>query len=186
ESPITNLFKKVSLLSFVVKAAIVALKKFPMFNASIDHEKEIIILKKYYNIGIAVETERGLIVPVLKDADRIGLTQITANIADLAKRARESSINVNELSGSTFTVTNIGFIGGKTAVPIINYPDVAILAMNKVEEKPIVKDSKIIIQTMLPLTLVFDHRIIDGADAAHFMNEITRLLSKPNELFLEM
>ncbi|MBF0314484.1 MAG: 2-oxo acid dehydrogenase subunit E2 [Oligoflexia bacterium] len=178
--------KSVSVLSFIIKASLVALKKFPSFNASIDAKSEELILKKYYNIGIAVNTERGLIVPVLKGADHLSLLQISKGIAELAAHARAADLNLATLQGSSFTITNIGAIGGSYAVPLLNYPDVAILALGKAQEKVVVREGAMVIRTILPLTLTFDHRVVDGADAAHFMSEVVKLLSDPHKLFWEM
>jgi pyruvate dehydrogenase E2 component (dihydrolipoamide acetyltransferase) len=174
-----------NLLPFIVKAVTAGLRAAPVFNASLDPFNEEIVYKQYYNLGIAVDTGRGLVVPVVRDTDRKSIMTISAEIEDLAVRAREGKIDVNELRGGTFTITNVGPLGGTALIPTINYPEVAILGMGRVQEKPVVRDGEIVIRKMLPLTLAFDHRIADGADAARFVSELVRQLSDPNLLLLE-
>jgi pyruvate dehydrogenase E2 component (dihydrolipoamide acetyltransferase) len=174
-----------TLLAFVVKAVTAGLKTTPAFNASLDPFNEEIIYKKYFNIGIAADTGRGLMVPVIKDTDRKSIVQISDEITDVATRAREGKVEVDELQGGNFTITNVGPLGGTALIPTINYPEVAILGMGKVQEKPVVRDGEIVIRKILPLTLAFDHRIADGADAARFVSEMVRQLSDPNLLLLE-
>jgi len=173
------------LLSFVLKAVTSGLKAAPSFNASLDPFREEIVFKKYYNIGIAVDTGKGLVVPVIRDTDRKSIIQISAGIEEVAGRAREGQLDVSELRGGTFTITNVGPLGGTALIPTINYPEVAILGMGRVQEKPVVRDGQIVIRKILPLTLAFDHRIADGADAARFVSELARQLSDPNLLLLE-
>jgi pyruvate dehydrogenase E2 component (dihydrolipoamide acetyltransferase) len=175
----------VTLLAFVIKAVTAGLRATPAFNASLDPFKDEIIYKKYYNIGIAVDTGRGLVVPVIRDTDRKSIVAISAAVEDLAKRAREGTVEVSELQGGTFTITNVGPIGGTALIPAVNYPEVAILGMGRVQEKPVVRDGQVVIRKMLPLTLSFDHRVADGADAARFVSEMVRELSDPNLLLLE-
>lgn len=174
-----------TLLAFVIKAVTAGLRATPAFNASLDPFKEEVIYKNYYNIGIAVDTGKGLVVPVIHDTDRKSIIEISAAIEDLARRARETSIEVSELQGGTFTITNVGPLGGTALIPAINYPEVAILGMGKVQEKVVVRDGEIVVRKMLPLTLSFDHRVADGADAARFVSEMVRELSDPNLLLLE-
>jgi pyruvate dehydrogenase E2 component (dihydrolipoamide acetyltransferase) len=174
-----------TLLAFVIKAVTAGLKAAPSFNASLDPFKEEIIYKKYYNIGIAVDTGRGLIVPVIKETDRKSIIQISEDVERKAIAAREGSIAVDDLQGGTFTITNIGPLGGTALLATINYPEVAILAMGAVQEKPVARDGQVVIRRMLPVTLSFDHRIADGADAARFVSELVRHLSDPNLLLLE-
>ncbi len=176
---------KLTLLPFVTKAVTAGLRAAPSFNASLDPFREEVIYKKYYNIGIAVDTGRGLVVPIVRDTDRKSIVQISADIEDVATRAREGALNVEEMRGGTFTITNVGPLGGTALIPTINYPEVAILGMGKVQEKPVVRDGEIVIRKILPLTLSFDHRIADGADAARFVTELIRQLSDPNLLLLE-
>ena len=174
-----------TMLAFVVKAVTAGLKAAPAFNASLDPFREEIVYKKYYNIGIAVDTGKGLVVPVIRDTDRKSIVQIAADIEDVANRAREGKLEVADLRGGTFTITNVGPLGGTALIPTINYPEVAILGMGRHQPKPVVIDNEIKIRNMLPLTLAFDHRIADGADAARFVSELARQLSDPNLLLLE-
>ncbi len=176
---------KMTLLSFVIKAVTAGLKASPAFNASLDPFGEEIIYKKYYNIGVAVDTERGLVVPVIRDTDRKSILQISAEIEEAAAKAREGTLSVEDLRGGTFTITNIGSLGGTGMIPTINYPEVAILGMSRVQEKPVVVDGEIAVRKMLPLTLAFDHRVADGADAARFVSGIVRRLPDPNALLIE-
>lgn len=176
---------KLSLLPFVVAAAGAALKKFPMFNASLDPFREEIIFKKFYNIGIAVDSGKGLMVPVIKDAGNKSILKIAQEIESLALKARAGAVDVADLRGGTFTITNVGPLGGKGLIPTINYPEVAILGMGRAEQRPVVRDGQIVVRTILPLTLAFDHRIADGADAARFMNDLIRRLSEPLNWLLE-
>ena len=174
-----------TLLSFVIKAVTAGLEATPAFNASLDPFQEQIIYKKYYNVGVAVDTGRGLVVPVIRDADRKSILRISTEIEELAAKAREGTLSVEELRGGTFTITNVGPLGGTALIPTINYPEVAILGMGRVQEKPVVVNGEIVIRKILPLTLAFDHRIADGADAARFVSEMVRQLSDPNLLLLE-
>ncbi len=174
-----------TLLSFVIKAITAGLRAAPSFNASLDPFKEEIVYKKYYNIGFAADTGRGLVVPVIKNTDRKSIREISSEIAEKAGLAREGKLAAEDMRGGTFTITNVGPLGGTAMLPTINYPEVAILGMGKVQEKPVVRDGEIVIRKILPLTLAFDHRIADGADAARFVGELIRQLSDPNLLLLE-
>jgi pyruvate dehydrogenase E2 component (dihydrolipoamide acetyltransferase) len=176
---------RLTLLAFVVKAVTAGLRAAPAFNASLDPFREEIVYKRYYNIGIAADTGRGLVVPVIRNTDRKSIMQIAADIERLAGEAREGNIASEELRGGTFTITNVGPLGGTALIPAINYPEVAILGMGRVQEKPVVRDGEIVIRKILPLTLAFDHRVADGADAARFVAELARQLSDPNLLLLE-
>jgi pyruvate dehydrogenase E2 component (dihydrolipoamide acetyltransferase) len=167
---------KLTLLGFVIKAVVSALKDWPMFNASVDLASNEIVHKRYYHIGFAADTPRGLVVPVIRDADRKSLSAIGNSIRDLAHKAREGDITIEELSRGTFTITNVGAIGGTHVFPIINTPESAILGLGRVEKKPVVRDGAIVIRDMLPVTLCFDHRVADGAQAAAFVNTLRRLL----------
>ena len=171
---------KLTLLAFVIKAITAGLKAAPAFNASLDPFREEIIYKKYYNIGFAADTGRGLVVPVIKGTDRKSIRDISAEIAEKAGQAREGTLPAEDMRGGTFTITNVGPLGGTAMLPTINYPEVAILAMGKVHEKPVVRDGEIVIRKMLPLTLAFDHRVADGADAARFVTGIVRLAVSRN------
>jgi pyruvate dehydrogenase E2 component (dihydrolipoamide acetyltransferase) len=174
-----------TLLAFVVKAAAAGLRAAPAFNASIDFFNEEIVYKKYYNIGVAVDTGKGLVVPVVKQADCKSILQISEDITRLSGAARDGKLEVADLKGGTFSITNVGPLGGTALVPAINYPESAILGMGKVQQKPVVRDGQIVIRNLLPLALSFDHRIADGADAARFVSEMIRHLSDPNLLLLE-
>jgi len=176
---------RLTLLAFVIKAAAAGLRAAPAFNASVDPFKEEIVYKKYYNIGFAADTGRGLVVPVVKDADRKSIMEIAREIEELTGAAREGTLDVAHMRGGTFTITNVGPLGGTALLPTINYPEVAILGMGKVQQKPVVRDGEIVIRDVLPLTLAFDHRVADGADAARFVSELVRHLSDPNLLLLE-
>jgi len=174
-----------TLLSFVMKAVTAGLKEAPAFNASLDPFREEIIYKKYYNIGFAADTGRGLVVPVVRNAENKSIVQLADDVYDMATKARAGQLGAEYMRGGTFTITNIGPLGGTALMPTINYPEVAILAMGKVQKKPVVRDGEIVIRKMLPLTFAFDHRIADGADAARFVAELVRQLSDPNLLLLE-
>ena len=176
---------RLTLLAFVIKAVTAGLRATPAFNASLDPFNELIIYKKYYNIGVAVDTGHGLVVPVIRDTDRKSILQIASDIEEVAAKARDGSLSVAELRGGTFTITNVGPLGGTALIPTINYPEVGILGMGRARDKPVVVDGEIVIRKILPLTLAFDHRIADGADAARFVTEMVRQLSDPNLLLLE-
>ncbi len=157
-------------MPFFIRAAVNALKKHPYLNAACDEQNSEIILKKYYNIGIAVDTENGLMVPVLKGADKKDIFQIAKELQDLAEKARSRKINPMDLKGSTFTITNVGSTGsGEFFTPIINYPEAAILGIGLIKDQPAALNGKVVIRKVLYLSLTFDHRVIDGAEAARFM-----------------
>ncbi|MBO8173237.1 MAG: 2-oxo acid dehydrogenase subunit E2 [Bacillaceae bacterium] len=177
---------RLTYLPFVVKALIAALKKYPVLNASLDDEKDEIVYKKYYNIGIATDTENGLLVPVIFDADRKNIWTIADEIRDLAGRAREGKLQPHELKGSTISITNIGTAGGMFFTPVINYPEVAILGTGKITEKPVAKDGEVVIAPVMALSLSFDHRIIDGATAQYFLNDVKQFLENPKLLVMEV
>jgi pyruvate dehydrogenase E2 component (dihydrolipoamide acetyltransferase) len=177
-----------SLTVFVMKAVVAALKAHPRFNASLDVEREEIILKQYYHIGVAADTERGLIVPVVRDVDRKSITQLAVELNDLVARSRAGKIERDELIGGTFTITNIGILGGTGFTPIVNYPEVAILGMGRARLQPVVKGNlehcEVVPRLMLPLILGFDHRVVDGADAARFLGIVMDALVSPEELLM--
>ena len=172
-------------LPFIAKAVIVALKKLPEFNSELDEEKQELILKHFYNIGIATDTDRGLMVPVVKDLDKLSIVEIAKAIDEVTTKAKENKISINELRGGTFSITNYGSIGGHFGIPIINYPEAAILGLGRVVKKPIVRDDEIVIAKVLPLSLSYDHRTIDGASGSRFLNILKELLSDPEMLFLK-
>ncbi|TCS95946.1 dihydrolipoamide acetyltransferase family protein [Hazenella coriacea] len=177
---------KLTYLPFIMKAVIAALREFPVLNASIDDEKEEIVLKNYYHIGMAAATDQGLLVPVLKDADRKSIFEIAEEITDKAIRSREMKLDVSEMKGSTFTISNIGGYGSQYFTPVINYPEVAILGVGTLKEKPVVYEGEIAIRPQLFLSLSFDHRLIDGDVAARFMARVKQLIESPNLLMMEM
>jgi pyruvate dehydrogenase E2 component (dihydrolipoamide acetyltransferase) len=176
---------RLTLLAFVIKAAVAQLKSRPQFNASLDPHRQEIIYKQFYNVGFAADTDKGLVVPVVKDVDRKNIVQLSAEIERLATRAREGKLEVDDLRGGTFTVTNVGSLGGTGVIPTINYPEVAILGMGLAHDKPVVRDGQVVVRKMLPLTIAFDHRLIDGADAARWMTSLVRTLSDPYAWILE-
>lgn len=177
---------KLTYLPFIVKALVAALREYPTLNASLDEEKQEIVYKKYYNIGIATDTPAGLIVPVVADADRKSIWMIADEIRDLAVRGREGKLAPHEMRGSTMTITNIGSAGGMFFTPVINYPEVAILGTGRIAEKPVVRDGEIVAAPVLALSLSFDHRLIDGATAQQFLNYIKQLLGDPELLVMEV
>jgi len=174
-----------TLTSFLLKAAALALKEHPQFNASLDGAAGELILKRYYHLGVAVATERGLIVPVIRDVDRKPLVELQRELATLAQRVREGKATLDDLRGGTFTITNIGALGGTGAIPIINYPEAAILGVARAREEPVVLDGRIVPRTLLPISLTFDHRVADGADGARFAAAIVRRLERPEQLLLD-
>lgn len=174
---------KLTPLPFFIKATIACLKDFPIFNASYDAQKGELLYKKYYNIGIAVDTPEGLVVPVIKDADRKDILTLAREIRDLAKRARERTLKIEEMRGGSYTITNIGPVGGVFATPIINYPELAILGLHKIEDRPAVVNGEICIRKRMYLSTSFDHQLIDGADAARFMRTLAEMLAEPAYLF---
>jgi pyruvate dehydrogenase E2 component (dihydrolipoyllysine-residue acetyltransferase) len=174
-----------TLTSFLLKAAALALHEYPQFNASLDAGAGELILKRYCHLGIAVATDRGLIVPVIRDVDKKPVMELARELAALAARVREGKATLDDLRGGTFTVTNIGALGGTGAIPIINYPEVAILGVARGREEPVVRAGQIVPRTMLPITLTFDHRVADGADGARFAQAIIRRLEAPETLFVE-
>ncbi|KAB1192949.1 2-oxo acid dehydrogenase subunit E2 [Haloferax sp. MBLA0076] len=176
---------KLTYMPFVMKAVIAALKDFPYINSQLDEENEEIVLRDEYNIGVAAATDAGLMVPVVHDADRKGMLQIADEMNELVEKARNRKISPGEMRGGTFTITNIGGIGGEYATPIVNYPEVAILALGAIKDKPRVVDGEIVPRKVLTLSLSFDHRIVDGAQGARFTNRIKELLEDPKLLVLE-
>jgi len=175
---------KLTYLPFIVEALVEALKLHPTLNATLDEEEGEIVVKKYYNIGIAVDIPDGLIVPVVKMADQKSILDIAAEIQELAEAARERTLDLADLKGGTFSVTNVGVIGGDAATPIINYPEVAILATMRIADRARVEKGAVVVKTTLPLCLAFDHRVVDGAEAARFTKDLIRFLEAPEGLSL--
>jgi pyruvate dehydrogenase E2 component (dihydrolipoamide acetyltransferase) len=176
---------KVTMTVLAVKAVVAALKEFANFNASLDLAKGEAVYKNYYHIGIAVDTERGLVVPVIRDADKKSIRDLATEIATLAEKARAGKLAVDEMRGGTFTITNLGGIGGTYFSPIINYPEVAILGLSRSAVQPVFKDGQFVPRLLMPLSLTYDHRIIDGADGARFTNRLVQLFSDPIRLLME-
>ncbi len=177
---------KITYLPFVMKALIATVREFPMFNASIDDAAQEIVYKKYFNVGFAADTPNGLLVPVIKDADQKTILQLSQEIVDLATRARDGKLALDEMRGATFTITNIGSVGGNYATPIINHPEVAIFGMYKIQERPIVKDGELDVASFMNYTVTCDHRLIDGAVAARFLAAFIKRMENPGVLMMDM
>ena len=177
---------KLTALAFVIKAVSLSLRQHPAVNASIDPEKGEIVYKDYVNVGLAVDTPRGLVVPVLRDCDSLSIPQIAQAIADTAERAKNAQYGIEDLRGGTFTISNLGAVGGTYSTPIINWPEVAILLLGRSRKMPVMHDDKIEPRLMMPLSLSYDHRLVDGAMAARFLNEVIGYLESPGRLLLAM
>ncbi|WP_404408904.1 dihydrolipoamide acetyltransferase family protein [Jeotgalibacillus malaysiensis] len=176
---------KLTFLPYVVKALVSALREYPVLNTMLDDETQEIVQKHYYNIGIAADTEKGLVVPVVKHADRKSVFGISDEINQLAGKARDGKLSGDEMKGASCTITNIGSAGGQWFTPVINHPEVAILGIGRIAEKPVVKNGEIVAAPVLALSLSFDHRMIDGATAQNALNHIKRLLNDPELLLME-
>lgn len=176
---------KLTYLPYVVKALISASKKYPIINSYIDEETEEIVTKHYYNIGIAADTDRGLLVPVVKDADRKSIFEISQDINTLAEKARNGKLKPEEMSGASNTITNIGSAGGQWFTPVLNYPEAVILGIGRIAEKPVVRNGEVVVAPVLALSLSFDHRIVDGATAQLALNQIKRVLHDPQLIMME-
>ena len=177
---------KLTLLPYIIKAVIAALKQFPTFNSSYDDDKQEMVFKKYYNIGIAVDSPQGLLVPVLHNADRKTMGQLAQELVGLAESARTGKITAEQMRGGSFTITNIGAIGGLGFTPVINWPEAAILGLGRMHERLVMDGEEIENRKFLPLCLTFDHRIIDGADGARFTNVVRQYLENPLLLVMDM
>jgi pyruvate dehydrogenase E2 component (dihydrolipoamide acetyltransferase) len=176
---------KLTTMPFLIKAVATALKHHPSLNANIDMENEQIIYKDYVNLGIAIDSERGLVVPTLKNADKMSIPDIAYGLSDLATRVRNNDFAVSDLRGGTFTISNLGAIGGTYSTPIVNVPEVAILLVGRSRKLPVVMDDDSIKpRLMMPLSLAYDHRLVDGATAARFLNDIIAYLEAPSRLLL--
>jgi len=173
---------KLTYLAFVIKATAMALRKFKSLNAQMDMDAGNMIYKKYYNIGIAVDTDKGLMVPVVRNADRLSIAEIAAKITEFSEKARNGQITMEDMQDGTFTITSYGSIGGIFAVPVINYPQAGILGVGRITKQPIVKDDELAIGLMMPLSLSVDHRIADGGETARFVNQIMEYLAEPTAL----
>ena len=171
-------------MSFFSKAVVGALKAFPYVNAEIDGNE--IVLKKYYDIGIAVGVEEGLVVPVVRDADKMSLPQIEAKIGELGKRARDGKLSIDELMGGTFTISNGGVYGSLMSTPILNAPQSGILGMHKIQDRPVVVGGQVVVRPMMYLALSYDHRIVDGKEAVTFLVRVKELLEDPARALLDL
>ncbi|ROR03321.1 dihydrolipoamide acetyltransferase family protein [Desulfosoma caldarium] len=182
--------KHLSLTPFLVKAAVAVLKEFPFFNARLDEDRQEIVVHKAFHVGVAVDSPRGLVVPVLKNADRKSIAELNAELRLLSERARSGELNPEDVSGGTFTVTNIGPLGGRGFTPLINYPQVAILGAGRARLEPVVtgtlEDHTITVRLILPVVLAFDHRVVDGADGARFVNRLKALLENPKKMLIAL
>jgi pyruvate dehydrogenase E2 component (dihydrolipoamide acetyltransferase) len=171
----------------LIKAVATALRHHPTINAVIDEQNEQVVYKDYVNVGIAVDTERGLVVPVMRGADTMGVADLTRSLAEMAGKVRSGSFAVNDLKGGTFTISNLGAIGGQYSTPIINVPEVAILLVGRSRKLPVVmSDDSIQARLMMPLSLSYDHRLVDGGSAARFLNEVIEYLEAPTRLLLAL
>ena len=175
---------KLTMMSFVMKSVALSLKQNPDLNCSLDLDNKQIIYKDYVNLGVAVDTERGLVVPVLRDVDKLSIPQIAQALTKMAQNARASRFAVEDLRGGTFTVSNLGAVGGQYSTPIINHPEVAILLLGRSRKTPVVIDDQIQIRLLMPLSLSYDHRMVDGATAARFLNDVIGYLESPGRLLL--
>ncbi|QDP40043.1 dihydrolipoamide acetyltransferase family protein [Radiobacillus deserti] len=176
---------KLTYLPYVVKALVSALREYPILNASIDDDTDEIVYKHYFNIGIAADTDKGLLVPVVKNADSKSIFSISQEINELAVKARDGKLSPDEMKGASSTISNIGSAGGQWFTPVINYPEACILGIGRIAEKPVVRDGEIVVAPVLALSLSFDHRIVDGATAQMAMNQIKRLLNDPQLIMME-
>lgn len=176
---------KLTYLPYVVKALVSALREYPILNASVDDDSQEIVYKHYYNIGIATDTEQGLMVPVVKDADRKSMYKIANEVTDLSGKARDGKLSNAEMSGGSCTITNVGSAGGQWFTPVINHPEVAILGIGRISEKPVIKDGEVTAAPILAVSLTIDHRVIDGVTAQQALNHVKRLLNNPQLLILE-
>jgi len=175
---------KLTVMPFVMKAVAASLRQHPVLNASIDDENEQVVYKEYVNLGIAVDTPRGLVVPVMRGVDRMTIGQIAGELATLAGKARDVSFTIEDLRGGTFTISNLGAVGGIYSTPVINHPEVAILLLGRSRWMPIVRDGNVETRFMMPLSLSYDHRLVDGAAAARFLNQVIDYLETPAKLLI--
>ena len=175
---------KLTISAFAMKAVVVLLKEYPVFNSSIDVAGNQIIHKKFYNIGVAVDTENGLLVPVIRDVDKKSISELAEELTSIAERARQRKLDSKDLTGGTFTITNLGGIGGTGFTPIVNYPEVAILGISRGRLEPVVHNGEIVPRLMMPLSLSYDHRVIDGAIAARFTRRLAEMLENPYQLLI--
>jgi pyruvate dehydrogenase E2 component (dihydrolipoamide acetyltransferase) len=176
---------KLTVTAILMKVVAAALRKFPQFNSSVDMAGQSIVYRKYVNLGVAVDTERGLLVPVIRDVDRKNITELSVELQALAARARDRTIGPDDLQGGCFTITNLGGVGGTAFTPIVNWPEVAILGVSRGSMQPVWQDNQFVPRLLLPLSLSYDHRVIDGADGVRFLRWIVNALENPFLLSLE-
>ncbi|MFN7147671.1 MAG: dihydrolipoamide acetyltransferase family protein, partial [Myxococcota bacterium] len=177
---------KLSYLPFILKALAVTFREFPTLNAVMDEDEFTLVVRKEINIGIATDTPAGLYVPVVRDVDQKSLLELAAEVQDLTSRTRDNKVKLEELTGGTFTVTSVGNIGGRFATPILNHPEVAILGVNQIHDRPMAVNGQVVVRPMMYLSPSFDHRVIDGAVAARFVSALKRLLEQPEALLLDL
>jgi pyruvate dehydrogenase E2 component (dihydrolipoamide acetyltransferase) len=176
---------KLTYLAFIIKATALSLKKFRALNAEMDMERGNMIYKKYYNIGIAIDTAKGLVVPVIRNADKLTIKEIALEIQNFSDKAKDGKLTLDDMKDGTFTITSYGSIGGLFAVPVINYPQAGILGIGRIDKKPVVKGENVVPGLVLPLSLSVDHRIADGGETARFINTIMGYLSDPVSIIME-
>jgi pyruvate dehydrogenase E2 component (dihydrolipoyllysine-residue acetyltransferase) len=177
---------KLSFLPFIIKAVCAGLKKFPIVNATLDESKQEIVLRKRYHVGVAAASDAGLLVVVVRDADRKSLFQIAQELDELGEKAKHGKASREEMTGSTFTISSLGALGGVLATPIINFPEVAILGVHKIKPTPAVRDGEIVVREIMNLSISLDHRIVDGYEGAKFLQHVIELLQDPTLMFMEM
>ena len=200
EADVTNLVKlreklkpvaekqgvKMSFLPLIMKAVVAALKAYPAMNSSLDESRNEVVLKHYYNFGMAVNTSEGLVVPVIREVDKKSILQLAKDLTDIAQRARDHKLTPDDVRAGTFSITNVGSLGGLFSFPIINLPDAAILGIHSIKKRPVVlEDDSIVARQMMYISVSFDHRLVDGADAVFFTNKLVELLENPEGLMLE-
>jgi pyruvate dehydrogenase E2 component (dihydrolipoamide acetyltransferase) len=175
---------KLTTMPLVMKSVAMALRRHPLLNASLDEQNEQIVYKQYVNLGIAVDTPRGLVVPVVRNADQMTIAELAQALAEAAEKARTARFAIEDIRGGTFTISNLGVVGGTYSTPIINLPEVAILLLGRSRWLPVIRDGQMEPRYMLPLSLSYDHRVVDGATAARFLNEVIQFLQSPGRLLL--
>jgi pyruvate dehydrogenase E2 component (dihydrolipoamide acetyltransferase) len=176
---------KLTMTAILIKVVASLLKRYPQFNASLDAGKQELVVKKYFNIGVAVDTPRGLVVPVIRDADHKSVVELAGELGAAAARARDGKMTLDDMKGGTFTISNLGGIGGTSFNPIVNWPEVAILGVARTQKELVLEGGKPVERLMMPLCLAYDHRVIDGADGARFIADLSRILSNPHELLFD-
>ena len=175
---------RLTAMPLILRAVALSLRQHPALNAMLDEENEQIVYKEYVNLGVAVDTPRGLVVPVLREVDQMSIAQIADALAGLAQQAREASFAIEDLRGGTFTISNLGAVGGTYSTPIINHPEVALLLIGRSRWMPVVREGRIETRLMMPLSLSFDHRLVDGATAGRFLNQVIAFLQSPGLLLV--